>query len=95
MSVEDSGLKKHIPIPVDILGEEGMSLNLFASICAKTLRGVALQKTGHDAPSLGWHVGREVEGVGKDALVHCIYVFIIEWWKAGLMFQSALTSEPL
>lgn len=61
-----------------------MPLDLFAAVCAEPARGVALEEPGHDAARFGGHVGGEGERVGEDALVHCVYVLVVEGGEAGL-----------
>ena len=61
-----------------------MFLDLFSSICAEPSSWITLEKAGHDTLCFPSYVGREYEWVHKDPLVHCIHIFVIEWWKTSL-----------
>jgi hypothetical protein len=73
----------HQPVPVDISGEERMPLDLVSAVVTQPLLRTPLQKTSHYAPRFGRDVGREVERVGEDPLVHNVHVLVVERRQAG------------
>ena len=84
VSTYDTGLERRLYflrdqlIPIDILGEERMPLNFVASMITQPPLGVPPQQSGHHAPRFGGDVRWEVEGVGKDPLIHDVHVLVIE-----------------
>jgi hypothetical protein len=70
--------------PVDVPGEEGVTLDVVRAASAKALLGVALEECGHDATCVGADIGWEVERVREDALIHDVHVLVIEGRKTSL-----------
>jgi hypothetical protein len=65
-----------------------MFLNIIRASRSESLTWLTLEEAGHDGLGFGGHVGREVEGVGEDALVHCVDVFVVEGGEAGLVSEA-------
>lgn len=84
----------HQPIPVDIPGEERMSLDLIPAVITQPPRRIPLQQSGHHAPRFRGDVRREVERVGEDPLVHDVHVLIIERRQAGHHLVDQHTESP-
>lgn len=71
-------------MPIHMFREERMFLDLVCAARAQPSRRVTLQESRHDALRVWRHVRGEYEGVGEDALVHDVHVFVVEWREAGL-----------
>jgi len=76
-------LLRHQPVPIDVSGEERVPLNLVSAVVTQPLLRVPLQQSSHHAPRFGRDVGREVERVGEDPLVHNVHVLVVEGRQAG------------
>ena len=59
-------------------GEERVPLDLVSAVIAQPPLRIPLQQSGHHAPRFRGDVGREVERVGEDPLVHDVHVLIVE-----------------
>lgn len=77
-------LGTHSQVPVDILGKEGMSLDLLSSICTEAASRITLEKPGHDTLCFPRYVRWKHEWVHEDPLIHGVHIFVIEWWETGL-----------
>ena len=88
-STYDTGLEwrlnllRHQLVPIDISGKERVPPDLVSAVVAQPPLRIPLQQSGHHAPCFGGDVGREVEGVAEDPLVHNVHVLVVERRQAG------------
>ena len=73
----------HQLVPVDISGEERMPLDLVSAVVTQPPLRIPLQQSSHHAPRFGRDIGRAVERVGEDPLVHNVHVLVVERRQAG------------
>ena len=99
-STYDAGLERRLnllrqqPVPIDISSEERMSLDLVSAMIAQPPLRIPLQQSGHDAPRFRGDVGREVERIGEDPLVHDVHILIVERRQSGHHLIDQYTESP-
>lgn len=76
-------------VPIDIFSKKWMSLDFLSTVCTEASRWIALEKPGHDTLGFCRYIGWEDKRVHEDPLVHCVHVFIIEWWETSLAMGIA------
>jgi len=84
----------HQSIPIDVPGEERVPLDLVTAVITQPPLRVPLQQSGHHTPRFRGDIGREIERVGEDPLVHDVDVLVVERRQACHHLVDKHTESP-